>query len=737
MISISTSPLTIPSGKWGIMIAEEAVYWSSNRNSYCSMMKFNLRSAGLTLVVGFLLTSFALVNPPTDVPSRESLLMEVVLGNLYHYHYTTVDVNDAFSERVFDTYIDRIDNEKRFFILEDIEHFSTYRLMIDDYAKESSFAFFDTIHEIRTKRIDQIRRLCKKLLKKPFDFSAEESFESNADKMAYVATVKELKERWRKLLKYRVMISLETRLDQQASSIENAEAELVTKSMEELEAEAREAVMKGMDRFFVAIDQQDRDDKIDEYIGVFVNAVEPHTGFYPPLEKENFDIRISGKLEGIGAQLVQKDGYIKVTRIIQGSASWKQGDLEVNDLIIKVAQGSDEAVDIVNMKMNDVLPMIRGEKGTEVRLSVKKPDGTITLITIIRDEVVLEEGYAKSALLSQAGNESKVGLIDLRSFYADFQDPRGRRCSRDIKNEVQKLIDEKVSGIIIDLRYNGGGSLNDVVDMTGLFIEMGPVVQVKRRGEAPTSLGDRDPSVLYDGPLVILVNSFSASSSEILAAALQDYGRAIIVGDAPSTFGKGTVQRFFQLDSYVPLEYKDLGELGSIKSTIQKFFRVNGGSIQLKGVIPDIVLPGVYTYLETGEKEEDFPLEWTEIEPVFYDAQTLNLDEIKAKSAKRVEKNPAFAMIDEEAKWFKSLQDETEISLNLEQYRKDQAARDAKSDEFESSKNDIEGLTISTLAVDEKKLEEGEVRLESINTWHKALKKDVCVMEAMQIIGDW
>jgi carboxyl-terminal processing protease len=370
-------------------------------------------------------------------------------------------------------------------------------------------------------------------------------------------------------------------------------------------------------------------------------------------------------------------------------------------------------------------------------LTVKKLDGTITLITIIRDEVVLEESYAKSAILSQAGNKSKVGLIHLPSFYADFNDARGRRCSRDIRYEVKKLINEKVSGIIIDLRYNGGGSLTDVVDIMGLFIEKGTVVQVKQRDEVPRPLENRDPTVLYDGPLVILVNSFSASASEILAAALQDYGRAIIVGDTPSTFGKGTEQRFYQLDSSVPSKYKYFGELGSIKITIRKFFRVNGGSIQLKGVIPDIVLPGVYSYLKTGEKEKDFPMEWTKIQSVAYDVKTLKLDKIKAKSAKRVKKNPAFGMIDEQAKWFKSMQDETDISLNLKQYREDQAARDAKSDGFKSIQNEIEGLTISMLAVDEKKLKEDDVRLESIKTWHKSLKKDVYMMEAMQIIGDW
>lgn len=701
------------------------------------MMKFKLKYAGIALVAGFLFTSFSPVDPIDEYPNRESLLMDVLLQNLYYYHYTKVDINDDFSVRVYDTYIERIDNTKRFFIQSDIDQFSKYRLSLDDFALDKSFAFFDEIHAIRSKRIDQIRGYYTEILSEPFDFTVDESFEWDAEKLAYVGDEAELKERWRKLLKYRVMVSLKTKLDRQNDPKDDGNEEIEIKTPEELEIEARETVLKEMERFFVTLDQQDRDDKIDEYFEVFAGVIEPHTGYFPPLEKENFDIQISGKLEGIGAQLTEKDGYVKVTRIIPGSASWKQGDLEVNDLIIKVAQGSNEPVDVVDMKLDDVLPMIRGEKGTEVRLTVKKTDGTITLITIIRDEVILEESYAKSAILTSPGSKSKVGLIDLRSFYVDFDDPRGRRCSRDVKIEVQKLMAEKVSGIIIDLRYNGGGSLSDAVDMTGLFIEKGPVVQVKAREGAPSTLDDKDPSVLYDGPLVILVNSFSASASEILAAALQDYGRAIIVGESPSTFGKGTVQRFFELDMMVPTEYQDLGELGSVKITTQKFFRVNGGSTQLKGVTPDIILPGVYSYIETGEKEEDFPMAWSEIAPANYSSETLKLAKIKINSAKRVQSNPAFTMIDEEAKWFKLLQDETEISLNLEKYGEDQAAKDAKSNEFESLENEIEGLTINMVAVDEKELKEGDVRLESMRTWHKALKKDVYVMEAMQIIGDW
>ena len=433
----------------------------------------------------------------------------------------------------------------------------------------------------------------------------------------------------------------------------------------------------------------------------------------------------------------QEDGYTKVVKIVPGSASWKQGELEVNDLIIKVAQGSDEAVDSVDMKMDDVLPLIRGEKGSEVNLTVKKEDGSIKVIPIIRDIVVLEESYAKSAVI-QNKNNRKVGLIDLRSFYADFQDPRGRRCSRDVKFEVKKLIEENVDGIIIDLRFNGGGSLRDVVDMSGLFIPEGPIVQVKSRDSRPRTLDDRDQSVLYDGPLIIMVNSFSASASEIMAAALQDYGRAIIVGSAPSTFGKGTVQRFFDLDSKVEPRYKDLGALGSMKITIQKFFRINGGSTQLRGVTPDVIIPGIYSYRDIGEKEEEFPMKWDEIDEVYYKKQYIKkYDKIIKRSNKRIAENKIFKNIDKQAKWYKELQENTEVLLNLEEYKLQQKSLDEKSKSFENKNKDLEFFEIEMTNADKFAFESDSIRLKSFNDWHKQVKKDPYIDEAVQIIMDW
>lgn len=691
---------------------------------------------GLALI-GSVALAFTHADADPDYPNKEALLVDVVIQSLKYNHYKPTKIDDNLSHKAYDIYLKRLDNTKRFFLKEDVDAFKRHRDQLDDYAKDKDFAFFDELHEVRDQRIKQTQEFYQQILAKPFDFTKEESLETGDEKINYAKTDEELFNRWRKQLKHRVMLNIHTQQKRIAKDKENGK-EVEEKSFEVLEQEAREKVLKQFERWSKNMAQENRDDRVATYINTLANVMEPHTGYFPPLEKENFNIRISGKLEGIGAQLRQEDGYIKVVRIVPGSASWRQGDLEVNDLIIKVGQADEEPVDVVDMRMDDVLPMIRGQKGTEVRLTVKKTDGTIKIIPIIRDVVVLEESYAKSAVLEHKKYKERIGLIDLRSFYADFKDPRGRRCSRDVKQEVQKLIAEGVDGIVIDLRFNGGGSLRDVVDMSGLFIETGPIVQVKGRDSRPHPLEDRDPSVLYEGPLVIMVNGFSASASEIMAAALQDYGRAIIVGSSPSTFGKGTVQRFFNLDQAVPDRYKELGELGSMKITIQKFFRINGGSTQLKGVTPDIVLPGIYSYRKIGEKDEIFPMAWTQIEPVYYKKSNIKkLDKIKKKSEKRVASSEAFAMIDEQAKWFEEVQNDTEVALNFETYKSEQEAFNERSEKYKDLDKENPMLIVENLAADMATLESDTMRAKRIEKWHKTLKKDPYIDEVVQIMGDW
>lgn len=675
----------------------------------------------------------------TDDITKEELLMDVVMRSIEFNHYAPAVINDEFSAHVFDTYLKRLDNGKRFFLQKDIDAIQKYRDKLDEATTEKTFEFFDKVHEIRDKRIESAKEFYKEILAQPFDFDKAEEIETDEDKLAYAKDEKGLKERWRKMLKYRILTDLHSKIERQDKAKEKEDSELEIKTVEELEKEARKKVLQQFDRWAKDLDREDRDDRISAYVNTIANVLEPHTGYFPPLEKENFNIRMAGKLEGIGAQLREEDGYVKVVRIVPGSASWRQGDLEVNDKIVKVAQGDEDPVSIVDMKMDDVLPLIRGKKGTEVRLTVKKTDGSLQVVPIVRDVVVLEESYAKSAILEHKTVKKKIGLIDLRSFYADFNDPQGRRCSRDVKKEVQKLIAEGIDGIVIDLRFNGGGSLTDVVDMSGLFVEKGPMVQVKGRNTKPFPLEDRDPSVLYDGPLIIMVNSFSASASEIMAAALQDYGRAIIIGTSPSTFGKGTVQRFFNLDNVVPPRYKELGELGSIKITIQKFYRINGGSTQLRGVTPDIILPGAYSYIETGEREEDFPMAWTEIDPSFYKASNTipKLDKIKKKSKLRVDANEAFQLIDEQAKWLKERQDNSAYPLQLKAYEDMQKGYKETSDRFKEANKEIKEMTISSLAADIPALESDTMRAKSIKNWHKSLNKDPYLEEVVQIMKDW
>jgi carboxyl-terminal processing protease len=478
----------------------------------------------------------------------------------------------------------------------------------------------------------------------------------------------------------------------------------------------------------------DREDRLSMFLNSITAAYDPHTNYFPPQAKESFDISMSGRLEGIGASLQEDGKYIKVVRIVTGSPCWKQGDLEVGDKIMAVAQGKAEAVDAADMPIDDVVSMIRGEKGTEVRLTIKKRDNTKTIIPIVRDIVVMEESYAKSAILNDG--DKKIGFIHLPKFYTDFQRNGGRRCATDVKEELSKLMEENVDGVILDLRNNGGGSLGDVVEMGGLFIDEGPIVQVKQRNRKARVYRDPQEGVHYDGKLIIMVNAFSASASEILAAAMQDYGRAVIVGSAP-TFGKGTVQQFIDLDRMLDSDYAEIMPLGSVKLTTSKFYRINGGTTQLQGVTPDIVIPDAYTYLVVGEKEEDFPLGWDEIPAALYDAETLKgLDKLKKNSSTRVKSDVTLAAIDKNAKRFKERRDETLYSLNLDTYRAEVEGIEKENETLKALEKEVEELSVASLKSDMESIDKDESKKARIEEWHKGLRKDMQLKETLSIMND-
>ena len=555
----------------------------------------------------------------------------------------------------------------------------------------------------------------------------------DGDKRSYAKSDAELKEYWRKYMKYETLTEVTEKLEAQ----EKAEEGIEKKSMVELEEEARKDVLEVFDAWYERMNKLKRTDRLSFYLNTMTNVFDPHTGYFEPIDKENFNIRMSGRLEGIGARLQTDGDYAKVVSIVVGGPAWKQKGLKENDLIMKVAQEGEEPVDITGMNLNDVVQMVRGDKGTVVRLTVKKVDGTVVVIPIIRDVVVIEEGFAKSLILDGAAEGEKIGYIYLPRFYADFEDRNGRFCSTDVAKELEKLKAEKVDGVILDLRDNGGGSLRDVVKMSGFFIEEGPIVQVKSRGSRPEVLKDSDETVQYGGPLIVMVNSFSASASEILAAALQDYGRAVIVG-SNSTFGKGTVQRFFDLDRAIR-GFNELKPLGEIKLTTQKFYRIDGGSTQLKGVIPDIILPDNYHFIKTGEKEHDYSMEWTEIDPVEYSQSVASInsfEDLRAKSADRVKNNETFQLVYQNAERLQTLREATNYSLNLETFQAMNQKQEEEAAQFKDLFKKIVNNGIANNPADLKRINADESKKARNDDWIKSVSKDVYIEETLHIMHD-
>ncbi len=664
----------------------------------------------------------------------EDVLVKTVNVALQNYHYDPVAIDDNYSEKAFNYYLDNIDPNKRLLLQSDVIAMNKYKYLIDDETASGSDEFFNMSLEILNRQTAATKQYFTDILAKPFDFTVEEEVDFSED-IPYAKTPEELKERWRKYLKYNVLTRLYADQLAQEKSIENKDSGFVAQSMDSLEAKARASVLKTHEDWYKRLERLDRQDRLNAYVNSLTAVYDPHTNYFPPADKDNFDIQMSGRLEGIGAQLQEKDGYIKITNIIPGGPSSLQGDLKENDLILKVAQEGGEAVDIIDWRIDDAVKIIRGKKGTKVTLTVRRPDGSIKNITITRDVVVLEETYAKSVILKDK-DKVKAGYIYLPSFYADFQNPRGRFSWKDVKAEIEKVKAEGVKGIILDLRNNGGGSLDDVVKMAGLFIDQGPIVQVKEKGRPAQVLEDTYSGTDWDGALVIMVNEFSASASEIMAAAMQDYNRAVVIGSS-STHGKGTVQRFLPLNQ--TLRSKNVPDLGSVKLTIQKFYRINGDATQLKGVSSDVVLPDNYMYIKTGEKEEEFAMPWDQIPSSTYDKKGYSVpNKVIAKSQERVKANETFNLIEQNGRRWEAQREETVYSLNLAQYRLSEEKDKEEGKKFDAlSKVSFEDFIVVNTSADAGAIKADESRKKRNEEWIKGIKKDPYIYEALQIVEDW
>ena len=695
------------------------------------MRLIGILASGIISVIIF----FELSANKFDDPNKDKLLVELVSVVLDRLHYDPKIIDDDFSKSVYDDYIKAIDPQKRFLLKSDIENFDQYKLLIDDQIKSSSIDFFNLTYETLMLRVDEVESFYIDILDNPFDFNIDEDLNTDFEQLDYAVGLNDKISIWRKRLKLSTLDGFATKkiVQEEKGSIDDSENEL--KSDVELEIESRNAILENLKDFFNFNDDLERKDWFSIYLNSIVNQFDPHTVYLAPQAKDVFDQNISGRFQGIGARLLKKNQQVEIAEIIIGGPVWRDKLLNVGDLILGVSQNPDEEpVDISIMKLSDAVDLIKGEKGTKVYLMVKRVDGGIEQVEITRDIVELEETYAKSSLIYQ--ESKKFGFITLPSFYIDFNDYGQRNAASDIKKEILKLKNENVNGIIMDLRGNGGGSLKTAVDITGFFIDEGPVVQVKSIGGRKEVLKDTDPSVIWDGPLVILVNEFSASASEILAAALQDYNRAIIIG-SKQTYGKGTVQNVLSLNQFI--SGNTYGELGFIKLTTDKFYRISGGSTQLEGVKSDIVLPNRYSYVDIGERDLENPLSWDQINSANYSPlnKQLYYDKSLENSKNRISKNEFFNIINEQAKWVKEQQDDNIVSLNYDSYKMDMDNNKKESEKFKKiedfkSNYKFEWLRDNRIMGDEIPDEIIERR----NRWIDDLKKDLYVDEAVNILSD-
>ncbi|MCD8518584.1 MAG: carboxy terminal-processing peptidase, partial [Flavobacterium sp.] len=641
-------------------------------------MKRNYKIILLVTALSAILWSFIPSQKKED-PEKDKLLLELLTFVLEKGHYSPIEMNDDFSKKVYAKYLDNIDPTKRFFIQSDIDEFQKYETSIDDMIKNKDLTFFNLTNERLLKRMKEARDIYEDVLSKPFDFNQKETINVDYEKMPFSKNKSDLKDRWRKQLKLQALSSI---TDKQKLEEDKKEKEPNTtvKSFDEIEADVRKNSLKSLNEYFDFIeDELDRNDWFAIYLNSIVERFDPHTFYFSPDDKEKFDVSMSGTFQGIGARLQKKESGVEVSELISGGPAWKGKELEAGDLILKVAQGKEEPLDIAGMRLDDVVKKIKGPKGTEVRLTVKKVDGTIKVISIIRDEVETEETFAKSSIVEKDGK--RFGIIYLPKFYISFENKQNRDAFKDVAAEVEKLKAQNIDGLVMDLRDNGGGSLETVVKMVGLFIPEGPVVQVKAPGRNPEILPDPDKRVQYDGPLVVMINNFSASASEIFAAAIQDYNRGIVVGSKHS-YGKGTVQNVIDLNQFI--RGNSYGDLGALKTTIQKFYRINGGSTQREGVRSDIVFPDRFSYLDMGERDEESAMPWDKIAPAKYQPLNANFENVIANSKKRITANPTFNLIDENAKWIFERKDENVFSLNLIDFKKEMDASDAKAKKFKA-----------------------------------------------------
>lgn len=688
-------------------------------------------------------------NQSISEAQKDKLVGNILKNTLETYHYRKLKVNDGLSSIAFDKFLEKIDFSKQFLTRADVESLSKYRKQLDDELVSGKVDVSNAAAAILKKRVAQIEGFRDEFFKKPFDFTADENLEMDPKKREWTKNDKQLKELWRKIFKNSVIGNYLALRDTASDKDKDKEKKAKKKKDEkkltdkEMLAKAHKTTSEKYDKIFSRLKKQDREDTLESFYNSITEVFDPHTSYLPPKRKEDFDIDISGQLEGIGAVLQEDGSQIKVVKIVPGGAAWRQKGLEVEDVIMSVTEGDGEPVSLLDMSVDDAVRYIRGKKGTEVKLSVRKADGSRKIIPIVRDVVQIDASYARSSVIEHPKLSGKFGYIKLPKFYRDFGDVE-RNCTNDVRDELRRLKAAKVDSIILDLRDNGGGALEDARQMSGLFIEKGPIVQVRDHENDVSVLEDTDPSVEWDGPLIVLVNRFSASASEILAGAMQDYGRAVVVG-SEQTHGKGTVQVLLSLNQGPLTMFAP--QMGALKVTIQKFYRVNGESTQFKGIRPDIVMPDVFSYTKSLEQDLENALEYDTISPQTYkkwDKFKTDIPKLKKLSQERSKKNDRLSAMLEYAKVLEKKNKETTTSLNMDKVLEQDKNNDvlAKKFKYDEANKEIKISAFEASIKSHQKIKPGDEKQwkedlkQRGEEWIEGLQKDAILEEALYISED-
>lgn len=706
-------------------------------------LKYLLPIVGIALVFA----GFRATQPERD---KENVVFSLVRDALTSVHLQPREVNDELSQEVYAQYLESLDYNKLFLTAQEVNALNAYSDQLDDALTSTNTQFFDLSYDLIQKGIERSRSIYQEVLSGPLDLNRETKIFSNPEKRPWASDENELRDYWTKHLQWRIVNRIyEKSKAQEEDAATDKTVEI--KPLQTLEEEARKKELELQEEWYDDLIGISRIEWFGMYMNAYCESFDPHTSYLAPRQNEDFELSMTGQFEGIGAQLKKEGDYITIERIIAGSACWRQGDLEVGDKILSVGQAEEEPIDVVGWKVRDAIDHIRGKKGTEVRLTVKKKDGSRQIIPIIRDVVELESTFARSAVLDgtlygkvdQAFQpketlSGKVGYIRLPKFYVDFYKENNRNAAEDVKNEILHLKEQGITSLILDLRSNGGGSLQAAIEIAGLFTEMGPMVQVKNFQSGTRAKKNKDANIYWDGPLVVLVNNYSASASEIVSAALQDRKRALIVGPAKSTFGKGTVQNMFDFDRAVGNSLNALKPLGAIKITTEKFYRISGGTTQLQGVIPDISLPGAYDKINIGEKEYTNALAVDFVERAKYDEDEWGkkFDKAIRKSEKRISNNATFQKFTEYADWIEASDEDTWIPLSLDAFSALQDSLKLRGKEYKNLGKSNDSLGVMALPHQLLKFEQDSAEADIYQKWFKNLSQDIILHESVKIAED-